>query len=805
MKSHARVVIIGGGAMGVGLAYHLPKEGWNDVVLIEKGELTSGSTWHAAGLVPHFIGSLNMAKVHLEGPKLYSQLEAETGQATGWHGCGAVRLATTKDEVDWFRAVKGVLDQVGAECHLIGPNEIKQLNPLLDLDGVILGAYTPNDGHTDPASSTNAMAIGARRAGVEIYRHNRVTDINPTPNGEWEVVTEKGTIVAEHVVNAAGCFSDQVQQMVGQRLPVVNMIHQYLVTENVPELADLLKEAPVIRDPVASCYYRQEQKGLLVGPYETKNAEAWGLDGIDWGFDMELLPPNIDRLETALEHAMARIPAFGEVGIKRVVSGPITHTPDGNYLLGPAPKLKNFWLCCAASIGVCQGPGAGKYLAQWMAHGQCEINVREMDPRRFGDYALGDYAVQKSIDEYQRMYAVHLPGEFFDVARENRTTPLYQTLKDQGAVYAEVFGWERPKWFSPEGEEEVYSFRRTNWFGPVAEECRAVRERVGLLDLSSFAKFEVSGPDAEAMLNRLFANRMPRRVGGIALAHMLTEDGMIESESTVTRLGEQRFYLLSAAVGEVHDLDMLEKGRLEDEEVEIGNVTDDFGVLVLTGPKSRDVLGQLTDADLGNNAFRWLTAQEIDVAGVPTRALRVSYAGELGWELHVPMADMRTVYDAVMQAGAGHGIANFGAYALNSLRMEKAYKGWGGELTNEITMVEAGMERFVNLDKGDFIGRDAVARRKEEGIDLQCVYLEVADGDADPMGNEPIYDGERIVGVSTSGGYGHAVRKALAFAYVEPGLAEPGTPLEIEILGERRKAMVLAEPAYDPRNERLRA
>ncbi len=805
MKSHARVVIIGGGAMGVGLAYHLPKEGWNDVVLIEKGELTSGSTWHAAGLIAHFIGSFSMAKVHFEAPKLYSQLEAETGQATGWHGTGAIRLATTKDEVDWFRATKAMLAVVGVECHLIGPNEIKQLHPLLDLDGVILGAYTPNDGHTDPASSTNAMAIGARRAGVEIYRHNRVTDINPTPNGEWEVVTEKGTIVAEHVVNAAGCFSDQVQQMVGQRLPIVNMIHQYLVTENVPDVADLLKETPVIRDPVASCYYRQEQKGILVGPYETTNAEAWGLDGIDWGFDMELLPPDLDRLETCLEHAMARIPAFGEVGIKRVVSGPITHTPDGNFLLGPAPKLKNFWLCCAASIGVCQGPGAGKYLAQWMAHGQCEINVREMDPRRFGDYALGDYAVQKAIDEYQRMYAVHLPGEFFDVARENRTTPLYQTLKDQGAVYAEVFGWERPKWFSPEGEEEVYSFRRTNWFGPVAEECRAVRERVGLLDLSSFAKFEVSGPDAEAMLNRLFANRVPRRVGGIALAHMLTEDGMIESESTVTRLGEQRFYLLSAAVGEVHDLDMLEKGRLEDEEVEIGNVTDDFGVLVLTGPRSRDVLGQLTDADLGNNAFRWLTAQEIDVAGVPTRALRVSYAGELGWELHVPMAEMKTVYDAVMQAGAGHGIANFGAYALNSLRMEKAYKGWGGELTNEITMIEAGMERFVNLDKGDFIGRDAVVRRKEEGIALQCVYLEVADGDADPMGNEPIYDGERIVGVSTSGGYGHAVRKTLAFAYVEPGLAEPGTPLEIEILGERRKAMVLAEPAYDPRNERLRA
>ncbi len=805
MKSHARVVIIGGGAMGVGLAYSLPKEGWNDVVLVEKGELTSGSTWHAAGLVPHFIASLNMAKVHFEAPKLYATLEADTGQATGWHGCGAIRLARTDDEVDWFRYVRGILKQVGAECHLIGPNEIRQLHPLLEVDDVKLGAYTPHDGHTDPTSSTNAMAAGARQAGVEISRHNRVTDIKWRPSGEWEVITEKGTIVAEHVVNAAGCFCDQVQQMVGQRLPVVNMIHQYLVTETSPQVLELDKEIPVVRDPLASCYYRQEQKSLLIGPYERENAAAWGLDGIDWGFEMELLPPDIDRLAISLEHAMARIPAFGELGIKRIVSGPITHTPDGNFLMGPAPGLKNFWLDCAASIGVTQGPGAGKYLAQWMVHGQSEINVREVDPRRYGDYALGDYALAKSIDEYQLMYQVHYPGEFRDVGRPQRTTPLYQKLKDQGAVYAEVFGWERPKWFAPEGVEEAYSYRRTNWFKTVAEECEAVRERVGLLDLSSFAKYEVSGPDAETLLNRLFANRMPRRVGGIALAHMLTADGMIESEFTVTRLGEDRYYLLSAAVAELHDLDLLEQGRHADEEAAVVNVTDDFGVLVLTGPKSRDVLAQVSEADLGNNAFPWLTAQEIEVAGVPLRALRVSYAGELGWELHTPMAEMETVYDALMAAGEAHGIANFGAYALNSLRMEKAYKGWGAELTNEITMIEADMERFVRMDKGDFVGREALAKRKEEGIALRCVYLQVDDGDADPLGNEPIFDGERIVGVSTSGGYGHAVGKTLAFAYVEPGLAAPGSQVEIEILGARRKAEVLAAPAYDPMNERLKA
>ncbi len=805
MKSHAQVVIIGGGAMGVGLAYMLPKEGWSDVVLIEKGELTSGSTWHAAGLIGHFIGSLNMAKVHFEAPKLYATLEEDTGQATGWHGCGSVRLATNQDEADWFNYVEGSLKLIGAECHLIGPDEIKKLNPLLDLDGVLMGAYTPYDGHTDPTSSTNAMAIGARRAGVEINRYTLVTDIKARPNGEWEVITDKGNIVAEHVVNAAGCFCDQVQQMVGQRLPIVNLIHQYLVTENVPEIEALDKEVPVVRDPRASCYYRQEQKGILIGPYEMENAEAWGLGGIDWGFDMELLPPDIDRLGTSLEWAMARIPAFGRAGIKRVVSGPITHTPDGSFLMGPAPGLKNFWLCCAASIGVTQGPGAGKALAQWMIHGLAEVNVREMDPRRFGDYALDDYALATSIDGYQQMYQIPYPGEHREAGRPLRTTPLYQRLKDQGAIYTAVFGWERPVWFAQPGEDEVYSFRHTNWFAPVAEECRAVRDRAGVLDLSSFAKYEVSGPDAEGLLNRLFANRMPRRVGGIVLAHMLTEDGMIESEFTVTRLGEDRYYLLSSAVAELHDLDMLEHGKHEGERAEVRNVTDDFGVLVLTGPRSRDVLRQLTDEDLGSNAFRWLTAQEIEVAGVPVRALRVSYAGELGWELHTPMAQMETVYDALMQAGETHGIANFGAYALNCLRLEKAYKGWGAELTNEITMIEADMERFVHLDKDDFVGREALIRRKEEGVALQCVYLAVENGDAEPLGNEPITVDGRIVGLTTSGGYGHAVKQTLAFAYVEPQYAVPETEVEIQILGAQRKARVLSEPIYDPMNERLRA
>ncbi|MDJ0609501.1 MAG: FAD-dependent oxidoreductase [Kiloniellales bacterium] len=805
MKSHARVVVIGGGAMGAGLLYHLTKEGWSDVVLIDKGELTSGSTWHAAGLIPHFIGGLSMAAIHAHGVELYKTLEAETGQATGWHGCGAIRLATKPDEVDWFRYVQGQLAYIGVEMHIIGPNEIKNLHPLLNVEGILAGAYTPHDGHTDPASATHAMAKGARMGGAEIVLRNRVLDTKQRASGEWEVITEQGTITCEHVVNAAGSFGDQVSAWIDYRVPIVNMSHQYLVTENLAEVEALDKEPPVVRDPIASAYYRQEQKGILIGPYEMENAQAWGLDGIDWGFDMELLPPDLDQISTSLEHAMHRLPCFETAGIKRIVNGPITHLPDGSFLLGPAPGVKNYWMCCGASIGITQGPGAGKYLAQWMVHGQADINMYGLDPRRYGDWSLGDYALQKSIDEYQQMYQVHYPGEFREAGRPVRTTPLYGKLKNQGAVYAEVFGWERPKWFAPDGAEEEYGFRRTSTFDHVAEECRAVRERVGVFDLSSFAKFEVAGPDAEALLNRLLANRMPRKDGGIVLAHHLTEAGRIESEFTVTRVHEGRYYLLSAAVAELRDLDFLTQDRRGGETATATNVTDDYGVLVLTGPKSRDVLGALTDADLSSGAFRWLTARTIAVAGVDLHALRVSYAGELGWELHTPMARLEQVYDALMEVGQAHGIADFGAYALNSLRMEKGYKGWGSELTNEITPIEAGLDRFVDLDKGDFVGREALVARRGNGIDLKLVYLDVDAADADPLGNEPVHANGATVGVTTSGGYGHAVGKSLAFAYVKPAQAAPETALEVTIQGERRACRVLAKPAYDPGNERLRA
>ena len=804
MKQHARVVIIGGGALGAGLLYFLTKEGWNDIALVEKGELTSGSTWHAAGLIPHFIGGLSMAKLHQEGPALYKTLEAETGQATGWHGCGAIRLALTEAEVDWFHYVKGILDTVGSECHLISPSEIQELHPLLVVDDVKIGFYTPNDGHTDPASATNAMAAGARMSGAQIYRHTQVTDTRLLANGEWEVITDKGSIICEHLVNAAGSFAKQVGKWVGLDLPIVNMEHHYLVTDNLPEVEALDREPPVVRDPRASCYYRQEQQGILIGPYERAGAQAWGLDGIDWGFDMELLSPALERLEASLEHAAERIPCWTNAGIKRVVNGPITHTPDGGFLLGPAQGLRNYWLCCGASIGITQGPGCGKYLAQWMVHGQTEINVRDMDPRRYGKWASGDYAIAKSIDEYQQMYQPHLPGEYRDVGRPTRVTPLYETLKEAGAMYGDTFGWERAKWYAHEGVNEEYGFRRNNSFESVGEECRAVREAVGLTDLTSFAKYEVTGTDAHALLERVCANRVPAKDGAVVLSQMLTPLGGIESEATVTRLAKDHYYLLSGAVAELHDFDWLVQHIDSGEDVTVHNVTADYGVLVLSGPKSREALSSLTDAGLTNeDDFTWMNAKEITVANISVRALRVSYVGELGWELHCPMGKLGDLHDTLMQAGEAQGIRRFGTYAMNSLRLEKAYKGWGTELTTEISLVEAGMLRFARKS-GGYIGFDVIERKKTEGVPIHLVYCEVDADDTDPMGNEPVLDGDTIIGVTTSGGYGHVVQKSLAFAYVSSGYESPGTTFDIRILGERRKATVLAKAVWDPANERLK-
>ncbi len=801
MRTEARCVIVGGGAMGVGLLYHLAHEGWSDLVLIEKGELTSGSTWHAAGLTPHFIGSLNMAKVHAYGVDLYQRLEAETGFSTGFHRCGALRLATNQDEVDWFHTVKGVLDLIGVESHIVSPAEIPAINPLIDIPDVKMGFHTPGDGWTDPSMATNAMAAGAKQLGAEIVLHNRVTGMRQLNDGRWEVQTGQGTIVAEHVVNAAGHYGPQLGAMVGLDVPIVSMDHQYLVTSAIPAVAQLGFEPPVTRDPRASCYYRREHDGLIIGPYETRGARTVGAGGFSWDSSFELTPPDIEQLMPWIELAGERIPSFAEAGIKQVVSGPITHTPDGGFLMGPAPGLRNYWMCVGASIGITQGPGAGKYLAQWMVHGQTEINVREMDPRRFGPYADVEYTTAKSIDEYHEMYQVRLPGEYREAGRPVKTTPLYDTLGAKGARWHEVYGWERAQYFSP--EPEGHSFRRSNAFAIVGEEVRAIRERVGLADITAFSKIEVRGPDAAKLLDRLSANRLPG-AGGIRLVHMLTELGGIESEMTVTRLANDRFYLNSAVVGQHHDLDWLTMHNTDGEEVEIVDVTDSTGILAVTGPRSREVLAGLTHSSLDNDDFPWLTARELVVAGVPCIALRVSYVGELGWELHCPLERIGDLYSAITTAGEQFDIVDFGSYAMNVMRMEKGYKAWGGELTTEITPIEADIERFVDYHK-EFIGKAAVESRRTEGITQVCVYCELDAADSDCRGNEPVLVDGRIVGITTGGAYGHSVGKSLFFAYVEPRWAGPGSTFEVQIMGEHRRGQVLAEPAWDPKNERLRA
>ncbi len=788
--------------MGVGLLYHLAHEGWTDTILVEKDELTSGSTWHAAGLIPHFIGSLNMAKVHAYGAELYTRLEEETGLHSGWHGSGAVRLARTDDEVDWFRYVKGVLDLVGVESRLVSPREITELHPLLTVDDVKMGFHTPHDGWTDPSAATNAMAAGARQLGAEISRHNRVLDMNQLPDKRWEVITEKGRIVAEHVVNAAGSYGPQLGKMVGLDVPIVSMIHQYIVTEAIPEVAALDFDLPVVRDPRASCYIRREHDGLIIGPYETEDSKPYGLDEIDWDLTFHLTPPEIERLLPWLGLAAERIPAFETAGIKQVVSGPITHTPDAGYLMGPAPGLVNYWLCVGASIGITQGPGAGKYLAQWMVHGQTEINVREMDPRRFGHYAPGKYTLDRSIDEYHEMYQVRMPGEYRSAGRPMKQTPIYDLLDAKGAQWQEVFGWERAQYFSPEPED--FSFRRSSAFDETGREVRAVRQGVGVADLTAFSKFDVSGSDAAQLLDRLSANRLPAREGGIRLVHMLTEKGGIECEMTITRRGVDRFYLNSAIVGQLHDLDWITQHIGADEDVSVSDITDELGILAVTGPQSRQLLGRLTNADLGNESFPWLTARDVEVAGVPCRALRVSYVGELGWELHHPLERMLELYEAITAAGADLGLVDFGSYAMNVMRIEKGYKAWGAELTTEITPIEAALERFVDFG-ADFIGKAATESRQAATLEMVLVYAELDALDADCRGNEPVYEGDRLMGVTTSGAYAHTVDKSVLFAYVDPAFAAPGCTFDIEVMSERRRATVLAEPVWDPSNERLRA
>jgi dimethylglycine dehydrogenase len=810
MQETARVVIIGGGVHGASLLWHLTQEGWTDVLLIEKAELTSGSTWHAAGQITRSVGDYTTAAFHHYALELYHELPGMTGQDVSLHTPGGIRVAYNDDELDALKTHLGVGEYIGYPIELLGPDALAEINPFYNFDDVIAGIWTEGEGHVDPSGVTMAFANGARANGATISRRNRVLEVNQLENGEWSVVTEKGTVTCEHVVDAAGCYGDQVAAMSGFIVPQANVLHHYLVTEELPEFAERPDwEFPVMRDNRAAGYIRQEQTAGLIGIYEHAGAEQCWKDGVPWEAENPLFPEDIDKIAPWLAEAFHRAPAMGEVGIKRWVHGAITHTTDGHMLLGPAPGLKNYWLNTGSSIGLAWGPGAGRELARWIVHGETELSLRHYDPRRFG-WADHDYIDPKAVEDYEWMFRVHPPGEERLANRPVRISSLYEKLKGKRAMFTEFYGWEQPKWFVPEDQplEDAHGWRRPAWYPAVAEECKAVRERVAMMDLTAFSKYEVSGADALSFLDRVTTGRIPKE-GRISLNYVLNDQARIETEITVTRLADDRFYVVSGAMGEQRDLDWLNHSIAAGEDVTITDLSTANGVLVLVGPHARDVLSACTDADVSKEAFPFLSSQELTIAGVNVRALRVGFTGALGWELHMPVDQMEPVYDALWGAGEAHGIADFGGHALNSLRIEKMYL-TRNELTHDIGPIQAGVEFFVKRDKGEFVGKDALDR-PPSGNPWKLVYLDVdaggldVEGAADCGGGEGVFAGDEAIGLTTSGGYGFTVDKSLAFAYVTADHAAPGTELEVMILGEKKRAVVLDGPVFDPENAHLRA
>jgi dimethylglycine dehydrogenase len=835
MRTHARAVVIGGGVVGVSTLYHLARKGWADSVLIERKELTSGSTWHAAGLLPLFNLSYSVGQIHKYSVALYQTLEQETGLDPGLRQVSNIRLARTRDRMDEYNYYAGVAETIGVKVKFLSPGEVKDIWPLCNIDGIIGAIQHPEDGYIQPADLTQSLARGARERGAEINRHTTVTAIERLPSGEWKVSTDKGDITCEHVVSATGNFARQTGRMVGINVPVIPVEHQYIVTEAHPEIvkrkAQGLPEMGVLRESDSAWYMREEAGGLLLGPYE-KGAPACYVDGPSSDSEYELFPEDLDRLGPHIETAMARVPAFGEVGVKKVYNGAIAYTPDGSPIVGPAPGVRNFWLNEGHSFGVTAAGGAGWQLAEWIVEGEPTIDMLGVDPRRFGPYADTGYLIEKNEEAYAKVFTVHYPDEERAAARPLRQTPCYTRMKDLGAVFGSVYGWERPNWFAPHGyglsetdlakpdvllnenhppvglgeqPREKWSFRRSNYFQFVGDECRNVHDNVGLMDMSAFAKCEVSGLGAEGWLNSILTNRAPKAVGRVTLSYLLTERGGVRAEFTLTRIGPDRFYLISAGALETHDFDVLEKLLPADNSVRIDKVTTQRGVLVLAGPRSREVLAKVTNVDVSNKAFPWLTARRLSIKAAGVIAMRVNFVGELGYELHHPIEMQNTIFDALMEAGAPFGVKPFGIRAMDSLRLEKSYKLIGRELSIEYAALESDLQRFVDFDKGPFLGRDALVAWRDKGFKNKLVMLEVQGvTDADARGSEPVTKNGAMIGRTTSGGYGWRVGKSLALAMVKPEFSNIGDELDVRILGETRRAIVIPDSPYDAKNAALR-
>ncbi len=804
MKTYTQVAIIGGGVVGCSVLYHLSKFGWKDVMLIERSELTSGSTWHAAGGFHTLNADTNMAALQGYTIGLYRELEAVSGQSCGLHHVGGITLAGTPDRMDFLKAARAKHRYMGLDTHLVTPEEIRQLSPITNTDGVLGALYDPLDGHLDPSGTTHAYARAAQQQGAEIILRNRVIETNPRADGSWELVTEQGTVVAEHVVNAAGLWAREVGEMAGVYLPLHPMEHQYLATDKIDEVMNHPTELPHVMDPEGESYLRQERQGLVIGFYE-QSCDPWAVDGTPWDFGHELLPDNLDRISDAMAFAFKRYPVLERAGVKTVINGPFTFAPDGNPLVGPVPGLRNYWTACGVMAGFSQGGGVGLTLAEWMVDGEPSRDVFAMDVSRFGDFCTKSYTRLKVTENYQRRFSVAYPNEELPAARPFHTTPAYALWKQQNAVFGTAYGMETVNYFAAENEEpyEVPSFRRSNAFDTVAQECHAVRTAVGINEIHTFSKFEVTGDGAANWLNTIMAGRMPEE-GKLTLSPMLSHQGRLIGDFTISKLGGNTYQMNASYASQAYHMRWFER-HLPDSGVRIRNISRERIGFQIAGPNARELLSRVARGDVSTRAFPFLGVRRMQVGPCETIVQRVSYTGDLGYEIYVPASQQIALYQVLSEAGRDLGLRPFGMRAMMSLRLEKSFGSWLMEYRPDFMPVETGMDRFVAYGKEvEFIGKSAALEdRARKPSRKLCTFIVDAE-DADAVADEPIWHDGEVVGFVTSGGYAHYSGKSVAIGFIPVELVKEGRVVEIEILGKRCRATQFTRTLFDPDGTRMR-
>jgi dimethylglycine dehydrogenase len=808
VKTTARVVIIGGGVVGCSVLYHLTKKGWSDVILLERDQLTSGSTWHAAGGFHTLNGDPNVAMLQSYTVSLYQELERISGQSCGMHKSPGIMLADTPERMEFLKMTVARGRYLGMSTEIISVKEAKEYFPFIE-EKYFLGALLdPNEGHLDPSGTTYAYAKAARLGGATIEVQTKVESLEQKPDGTWRVITNKGVVECEHVVNCGGLWAREVGRMVGIELPVLAMEHMYLVTDDIPEVEAFNKSAGKeighVIDFGAESYLRQEGKGMVLGVYEQAGV-PWSPKNTPWSFGQELLQPDLDRIAPSLEIAFKHFPTLENAGIKRVINGPFTFAPDGNPLVGPVQGRTNFWSACGVMAGFSQGGGVGLALSNWMVDGDPGFDIWGMDVARYGDWATRTYTNAKVRENYSRRFRIRFPNEELPAARPLQTTPLYDKFIEQGAVMGDSWGMETPLWFAPSKAEahDVVSFHRSNDFPHIKAECKAVREAVGVTEIANFAKYEITGAGAEAFLLKVMTNTMPK-TGRLMLTPMLNENGKIIGDFTIAKAEDNRYMMWGSSQAQVYHMRWFEQHLPKDGSVKIEPYGMKLIGLSIAGPKSRELLQRLTDDDMSNEAFKVMDYLEMEVATVKAKVNRVTYTGDLGYEIWVAPEYQRRLYESIMEAGKDLGIKNFGMRALLCLRLEKNFGTWFREFRPIYGPFEAGLDRFIKLDKPDFIGKAAAIKEKEDGPKRTRIYMVVDADDCDVMGDEPIWVDGKVVGWVTSGGYGHYVDQSLAQGYIPTELVKPDMQLEIEILGERRKARLQMDPPFDPEAKRMR-